>query len=169
MVHSTSTNVPFNPYHLTVSVDKFAFVYPGCGSAFGFVPVHVEIALENWKLRDHRQRNRKRRRFNRERSYLSHGRGPRPIPEDAPRKRLVFRQFLGHADDSGRRRGFERFIPWPRRSRIELVFRRWPAHHRPSKQGFSRTRFPPIPSSLSKLFPVLRPPNSVTRRAWSSR
>ena len=50
-------------------------------------------------------------------------------------KRVVVAEFAGYAFNAGNRCRFQRPVPRAGRSRGEFVFRRWPADHRPAKQG----------------------------------
>ena len=92
-----------------------------------------ENHLEGSRVLQHCHR-RCRRSF-RKRHDHAHRPGPQIFLEASHRKPIVVRQFAGHADVSRRGCGLQWTLPWVGRSRLELFFRRWPAHYRSAEQS----------------------------------
>ena len=127
------TNVPFNPYHLSVNASGFA--------AFARdVEVRSVVPTQNRNCPDSRNgsnngNGRRWRRSSGKRSHLSQRLGSQQLCKVASGKCLVFREFSRYPHHPWNCRGFKRSLPRARRSRGKLVFRGQPADHRPAEQG----------------------------------
>ena len=75
--HFRFPNLPFNPYHLTVTKDGFAAFVGRCGCRLDRSR-HLEYPAEGWRGVKYRHSGG-RRRSDRKRSYCSHRRGPRSV------------------------------------------------------------------------------------------
>ena len=128
------TNLPLNPYHLTVSAATLRHGRRGRGRAVDSSAHHHCLAEARHRLHYGRGHDR-RGRPHRERSGWPYRCRPQPLPGVAAGERVLHTQFARHRGISRRRRRLQRPLPWPRRPRIQLLLHRQPAHHRPAEQG----------------------------------
>ena len=125
------TNVPFNPYHLSVTADKFASFAQDV-EVRSVVPTKVEIPLK----------------IGTEATTIRVESGGGDLLENDPTfhtdvDRNAFAkmplesasEFARHTGNSRNRRGLEWSVPRTRRTRGELVFGGQPANYRPAKQS----------------------------------
>jgi hypothetical protein len=116
------SNVPFNPYHMTVTAEKFT-PYAQDVEVRSGVPVSVNITLQIPGTQTEITVE-----------------AAQDLIENDPTfhtdvdKSLVG-QLSGHPRFPGNCRRLKRALPWPGRSRREFVFGRWTADYRPAEQG----------------------------------
>ena len=130
--HYQFTNLPLNPYHLSVSVKDFAPYHQdvdvrssvpitlkntlAVGEASTVIDVTASDLLEN--------------------DSTFHTDIDRDcVQQTSVGEPVFFAQLAGDPVFAGRCCRFERSLSWTGRSRIELVFHRWPTDHGPAEQG----------------------------------
>ena len=157
-------NVPFNPYHMTVTAAGFAQTRAGCGDPVG-TGRECESQFDGGQEHRHGH-GRGWGGFGGERSDRPHRRGSGIVRQDSPGKPVLVREFAGHARGTGSGCRFERPVSRTGRSRVELLSV-WTTSPSPiSKARFFRTRFRSIRSSRWRSFLARRRLNTEARRAW---
>ena len=130
----TFSNIPPNPYHLSVEAKGFG-PYAQDVDVRSSVPITVNVAVtvagSSTTVTVEGGADLIRKRVD-----LSHGRRSRAIRQTSAGESIVVGQLACNALNAGNCCRFERTFPRTRRSRRELVFRGWAAYHRPAKQGF---------------------------------
>ena len=128
------TNVPFNPYHLTVAANGFGS-YTQDVEIRSAIPLDVKIALKvvstNTTVTVEGGGDLIE---NDSTSHTDVDRGT--LRQASARKRIFLRQLSGHSGLPRHRRRFQRPLPWTRRPRLKFLLGRRPAHHRSAEQGF---------------------------------
>ena len=142
------TNIPFNPYHLSVTAAGFA-TYAQDVEPRSSVPVNVTIKLQVAD-RSAGDGGGRGRRPDRERSHVSHRRGQESVRQAAAGEPVVIGEFAGDAGDARNFGGFQ----WPL-SRAwgitrRIRFRSTGSPSPTSRARFSPTRFPWTRSSRWK-------------------
>ena len=161
----TFTNVPFNPYHLTVTATGFA-PHVQDVDLNSAVPVNLNITMEL-------AGGKTTVTVSTEASDLievdpiAHTDVDRALFDKLPlESQSSSTQFPWYTFHAGNRRGFERSLPWIGRSRGKLLFRRRPAHHGPAKQDLLESDFPLTRAVIGSDSRALRRRNLGTRPAW---
>ena len=115
----TFTNIPFNRYRLTVTATGF-MVYAQNVEPRSSVPVSVSVKLDvagsTTAVTVEAEGGDRGKRL-----HLSHRRGPWTIRQAPARESVLVSEFAGDALDAGNLRRFGWTLPWPGRSRGELV------------------------------------------------
>ena len=126
-------NVPFNNYHLTVTASGFQTNVQDV-SVRTPVPLDIKATLQVGTAYDHGEGGSGRG-SGRKRAHHPHRRRSRAVRQATARKPVFVAQLAGDAGLARNRGRFQRPVPRTGRSRLELVFARRPADHRPAEQG----------------------------------
>ena len=127
-------NIPFNPYHLTVTAPGFA-PYAQDVDVKSAVPLNLKIAVqiagsaENVTVQGEAERH-----FG-ERSDVSHRPRPQPVRQNAAGKHFLGAEFIGNFGFAWSSRRFQRPVSRLGRPRREFVLARWPTYHRSAEQS----------------------------------
>ena len=128
------TNIPFNPYHLTVTAADICALRARRGTTlFSSGERSRQTASGDFDRTGHGSGGSGR--LDRERSDVPYRRGSESIRQGAAGKRVVVGEFAGYAGYSGNRGRLQWPIPRLGRPRGKFLFGGWPADHRSAEQG----------------------------------
>ena len=127
-------NVPFNPYHLSVTITGFAAYSQDIDVHFA-VPQNLKIILQIASSAENVTVQAEATDLLENDPTFHSDVDRRYVRQTSAGELIVRAEFAGHSGVTGSRRRFQRAVPRVGRSRRKLVFSGWPADHGPAKQG----------------------------------